>query len=336
MMTNKKRALFIVNPISGTRGKKHIVDEIENLVDTQKFDFKILQTSFAGEAKGLSRMADEAGYDIVVAVGGDGTVNEVASGLVDSHAALGIIACGSGNGLARHLKLPLVVSEAMQVINNCEIESLDYATVNGRPFFVTCGMGFDAYISYKFAEAGTRGVITYVEQILKEWLRYKPETYLVEDENQSEQYKAFLITCANCSEYGNNAFIAPQASMNDGLLDITIIEPFRAIEAPALALQLFAKTLHSGGRVKMIRSDKITVRRQKPGIIHIDGDPIEAENELHFKVVKGGINMIVNPNAHNERTNIIKDMAALASDLTERSQQIIEAPANLLRGWRKK
>lgn len=335
-MIPKKKALFIVNPISGTRGKGHIIDEIESFINKDKFEYEINVTSFAGQAGEMSRKADADGVDVVVAVGGDGTVNEVAGGLVDSHAALGVIACGSGNGLARHLKLPLIPRKAIEVINNCEIDNLDYATVNGRPFFVTCGMGFDAYISYKFAEAGKRGMITYVENILNEWLRYEPQTYLLEDENGSKTYKAFLITCANCSEYGNNAFIAPQASMHDGLLDITIIEPFRAIEAPTLALQLFAKTLHEGERVKMIKSDRFTVYRQKEGVIHIDGDPIEAEKELHFKVVKGGINVIVNPEAQNNRSNLLQNIASFASELTERSGQIIEKPANVIRGLKKK
>ena len=144
-------------------------------------------TEYAGHACEISQREKDKGTDIVVAVGGDGTVNEVASELVNSDTALALIPCGSGDGLARHLQIPLNIKGAIETINLCNIESLDYATVCGRPFFVTCGMGFDAYVSYRFAEAKTRGVLTYLEQALTEWLRYKPETYTVEDANGTEK-----------------------------------------------------------------------------------------------------------------------------------------------------
>jgi diacylglycerol kinase family enzyme len=144
----------------------------------------------------------------------------VARSLVHTNTALGIIPCGSGNGLARHLCIPIDVRGALQLINNCAIESFDYGVINGQPFFCTCGMGFDAFISLKFAEAGKRGPITYVENVLKEGLTYKPETYEVVDDTGTHRHKAFLIACANASQYGNNAYIAPGASMKDGQMDV--------------------------------------------------------------------------------------------------------------------
>lgn len=323
-MTDKKRISFIINPISGTRDKNSVIQEIEDLLAKDLYDYTIEVTEYAGHAREISQKAKEDGIDIVVAVGGDGTVNEVASELVGSNTALGVLPCGSGDGLARHLKIPLNTKAAIEVLNLCNIERLDYATVEGKPFFVTCGMGFDAYVSYKFAEAKTRGVLTYLEQALTEWLRYKPETYTVEDENGTEKYKAFLITCANSSEYGNNAYIAPQASMDDGMLDVTIIEPFNAIEAPQLALQLFSKTLRPGSHVRMIRTNKLTVHREKPGVIHCDGDPMKASKDLHFELIHRGINVVTNPNATTEKANIFQNISNFAYDLQSRSRQFAE------------
>lgn len=337
-MAAKKRIIFIINPISGTRDKKFIVQDIDNLLNKDLFDYTIETTKYAGNAKEISQRAKDENIDIVVAVGGDGTVNEVASELIGSHTALGILPCGSGDGLARHLKIPLNIKGAIETLNLCNIEAMDYATVCNRPFFVTCGMGFDAYVSYKFAEAKTRGVLTYLEQALVEWLRYKPETYTVEDENGTEKYKAFLITCANSSEYGNNAYIAPQASMTDGMLDVTIVEPFNAIEAPQLALQLFSKTLRPGSHVRMIRTNKLTVHREKPGVIHCDGDPIKADKDLHFELVHKGINIVTNPNAHSDKANIFQHIANFADELQTRSRLFAEKnnPINVINKLRGK
>lgn len=334
----KKKALFIINPISGTRSKRYVIQDIKKFLDKDVYDFRTDVSLYAGYACERSRKAAAEGYDVVVAVGGDGTVNEVASGLIGSDTALGVLPCGSGDGLARHLQIPLNFKSAIEILNMCNIERLDYATVEDKPFFVTCGMGFDAYVSYKFAEAKTRGVLTYLEQVLTEWLRYEPETYTVEDETGSKSYKAFLITCANSSEYGNNAYIAPQASMDDGLLDVTILEPFTVIEAPQLALQLFSKTLRPGNHVQMIRTDKLTVHREKPGVIHCDGDPYEAGKDLHFKVVHKGINVVTNPKAKINKENIFQNIASFADELQTRSKLFAEKnnPINVINKLRRK
>ena len=237
-MIAKKKIVFIMNPISGTVSKAGIPAIIDSTLDKEKFDYVIKHTEYAGHASDLAREAANAGTDIVVAVGGDGTVNEVARAIVHTHTALGIIPCGSGNGLARHLSIPLDFRKAIEIINACEIHDLDYGIINEMPFFCTCGMGFDAFISLKFAMSGKRGPISYAENVLKEGLKYKPETYIIENENGKQQYEAFLISCANASQYGNNAYIAPQASMSDGLLDVIIMEPFDIIEAAQVSIDM--------------------------------------------------------------------------------------------------
>ena len=228
----KKKIVFIMNPISGTSSKAAIPSLIESTLNKELFEYEIRMTERAGHASEIATEAKNNHVDIVVAVGGDGTINEVARSIVHSDTALGIIPCGSGNGLARHLLIPMNLKKSIEIINHCEIHDLDYGVINEYPFFCTCGMGFDAFVSMKFAESGKRGPISYAENILREGLKYQPETYTLEDETGTKQYKAFLISCANASQYGNNAYIAPQASMSDGLMDVIIMEPFDVLEAP--------------------------------------------------------------------------------------------------------
>lgn len=308
----KKKAVFIINLISGTSDKAAIPGLIDQYLDKTQFEYEIAVTQYAGHASEIAAKAKDDGVDVVVAVGGDGTVNEVARAIVHSSTALGIIPCGSGNGLARHLLLPLNVRKAIEVINRCEIRQLDYGIINDYPFFCTCGMGFDAFVSMKFAEAGKRGPITYVENVLREGLKYKPETYTIEDESGTLQYKAFLISCANASQYGNNAYIAPQASMSDGLMDVIIMEPFDVFEAPQISIEMFSKTLDKNSKIKTFRTRHLHIHRDKPGVIHYDGDPVMTGADIDIELKPKGINIIVNTMAdRSERQpNALQNAAA--------------------------
>lgn len=308
----KKKAVFIINLISGTSDKAAIPGLIDQYLDKTKFEYEIAVTQYAGHASEIAAKAKDDGVDVVVAIGGDGTVNEVARAIVHSSTALGIIPCGSGNGLARHLLLPLNVRKAIEVINRCEIRQLDYGIINDYPFFCTCGMGFDAFVSMKFAEAGKRGPITYVENVLREGLKYKPETYTIEDESGTLQYKAFLISCANASQYGNNAYIAPQASMSDGLMDVIIMEPFDVFEAPQISIEMFSKTLDKNSKIKTFRTRHLHIHRDKPGVIHYDGDPVMTGADIDVELKPKGINIIVNTMAdRSERQpNALQNAAA--------------------------
>lgn len=308
----KKKAVFVINLISGTSDKAAIPGLIDQYLDKTKFEYEIAITQYAGHASEIATKAKDDGVDVVVAVGGDGTVNEVARAIVHSNTALGIIPCGSGNGLARHLLLPLNVRKAIDVINRSEVRQLDYGIINGYHFFCTCGMGFDAFVSMKFAEAGKRGPITYVENVLREGLKYKPETYTIEDDNGTLQYKAFLISCANASQYGNNAYIAPQASMSDGLMDVIIMEPFDVFEAPQISIEMFSKTLDKNSKIKTFRTRHLHIHRDKPGVIHYDGDPVMTGADIDIELKPKGINIIVNTMAdRSERQpNALQNAAA--------------------------
>lgn len=330
-----------MNPISGTVKKAGIPKLIKESLDQQLFEYSILETEYAGHAVELAKHEKEKGTDIVVAVGGDGTVNEVARSLVQSDTALGILPCGSGNGLARHLMLPMDLRKSIEVINQCQIHKLDYGIINNIPFFCTCGMGFDAFISMKFAEAGKRGKLTYIENVLKEGLTYKPETYQIEDESGTTIHKAFLISCANASQYGNNAYIAPQASMSDGLLDIIIMEPFDALEAPQVAIEMMNKTLDKNQKIKTFKTKHLHIHRKQAGWIHYDGDPIMTDADVDIQMVSKGINVVVNPDADKtrRRPNLVQnafseffsDLNAMREDITRQSRHIQAMNKVLLR-----
>lgn len=328
----KKKIVFIMNPISGTASKASIPNLIDSILDKDRFEYEIRTTERAGHASEIASEAKEAHVDIVVAVGGDGTVNEVARAIVHSDTALGILPCGSGNGLARHLMLPMNLKKSIEIINQCEIHDLDYGVINGYPFFCTCGMGFDAFVSMKFAESGKRGPISYAENILREGLKYQPETYTLEDETGTKQYKAFLISCANASQYGNNAYIAPQASMSDGLMDVVIMEPFDVLEAPQVSFDMFNKTLDKHSKIKSFRCKKLHITRTKPGVIHYDGDPVMTGADIDVHLEEKGIKIIVNPFAdkNTRKPNAIQSafadffngLNAVRSDIREQGRKV--------------
>jgi YegS/Rv2252/BmrU family lipid kinase len=305
---------------------------IEKLLDKELFSYDIRETQYAGHATEIAHQAIDEGVDIVCAIGGDGTVNEVGRALIGSQTALAIIPCGSGNGLARHLMLPMDAGKAIKIINMCEIHDLDYGIINEKPFFCTCGMGFDAFISMKFAEAGKRGLTTYLENVLKEGLKYEPETYEIEDETGKKRYKAFLISAANASQYGNNAYIAPQASMSDGKLDVIIMEPFDVLEAPQISIDMFNKTLDKNSKIKTFKTQHIHVSRKEPGLIHYDGDPVMTDADVDISIVSKGIKMVVNPHADksHRQPNMVQtafseffnDINAVRDNITKQGHRV--------------
>ena len=340
-MMEKKKITFILNPISGTHSKDEIPGLIESTLDKERFESEIIFTEYAGHAAEIAHDCAEAGADIVVAVGGDGTVNEVARSLVHTQTALGIIPCGSGNGLARHLCIPLDVKGALRIINKDMIEDFDYGIINDMPFFCTCGVGFDAFISLKFAEAGKRGPITYVENVLKEGLNYKPETYEVEDETGATKYKAFLIACANASQYGNNAYIAPGATMKDGEMDVIVMEPFDVLDAPQIAADLFMKTLGNNSKIKTFRTKHLHIHRKEEGAIHYDGDPIMTGTDIDVHIEHNGIRIVTNPEAIEDEahpnfllnafSDLFNNINNVREDIEKRGKRIQRVNKVLLR-----
>ena len=332
-MTEKKSIVFVVNPMSGTQGKKAILKWIDERIDRSIYDYSIVKTEYAGHASQIAAEAVKDKVDIVVAIGGDGTINETARSLVHTDTALGIIPCGSGNGLARHLRIPMEPKAAIDIINRGEQLCIDYGKINNIPFFCTCGVGFDAFVSLKFADSGKRGLLTYLENTLHESLTYQPETYEIENEEGTVKHKAFLIACGNASQYGNNAYITPQASLMDGLMDVTIMEPFTVLDVPSLSFQLFNKTIDQNSRVKTMRAKKIKIHRAQEGVLHFDGDPLMAGKELEVEIIPKGLRVVALEKKRKEKSdaeNLLQVISEYFSGLHLKGEELLAKRQNHL------
>ena len=284
----------IINPVSGTTSKKHIPNLLDQYIPSDSFEKQFFFTEYRGHAFELASRAVEEKAGYVIAVGGDGTVNEVARALVESSSVLGIVPTGSGNGLARDLAIPMDIRKALEVIRERRIKTIDYCKANNRIFFCTCGVGFDASVSERFdKEKKRRGPLTYMRSVLTEYLQFKPDTYEIVFENEVLTRKAFLVTCANASQWGNNAYIAPQADMNDGMMDIAILSPFSPLDIGHLLIQMFTKQMMKNRKLQYYRSKKLTLRRAKPGIVHIDGEPVFMDKIISLEAFQNGLNVIV-------------------------------------------
>jgi diacylglycerol kinase family enzyme len=183
--------------------------------------------------------------------------------------------------------------QAIQQLNNSETVKIDYGIVNGQPFFCTCGTGFDAYVSTEFAKSKNRGVMTYIEKMITGYFNYKSQNYHLLGDGIDLKDKAFVITFANASQWGNNAYIAPQASVQDGMMDISIMSNFPIIAIPSIALQLFTKTIDNDLFVTTLRTNEITLYRDEIGPFHYDGEPYEEGREVKIKMIPDGLNVLV-------------------------------------------
>ncbi len=291
-MNNTKKVCFIVNPISGIGRQKVIEKLIDEHLDRTIFDYEIAYTKAAKHAIELSKEAASRNIDVVVAVGGDGSVNETAKGLVGSNTAMAIIPTGSGNGLARHLNIPLNLKKAMKLINNGKETRIDSIQLNNETFVNVAGIGFDAHIGWQFAKYGKRGFSSYIKVIMREFPKYKAQDFEIIIEGKSIIKNAYLISFANGSQWGNNAHIAPNADIRDGILDIAILKDFKIFSALSIGYKLFKKTLHESAHLEILKAKEVIVK-QKGNIAHIDGEPLEVGNELKIKVNPLSLKVIV-------------------------------------------
>ena len=289
----RKKIAFIINPFSGTGKKEDLSGLIQTGLDESFAKPEVVFTKSRGHATELTKGFVEKGFQIVVAVGGDGTVNEVARSLIHTETSLGIIPIGSGNGLARHLGVPMGIRKAIDQLNHSEPILMDYGLVNDRPFFCTCGTGFDAYVSTEFAKGKRRGIMSYIEKIITGYFSYKSQNYHLVGKGIDLNVKAFVLTFANASQWGNNAYIAPQASVQDGQMDISIMSNFPVIAIPTLALNLFAKNIDKDLFMTTLRSDELTLYREESGPFHYDGEPYEEGKEIRVKTVADGLKVLV-------------------------------------------
>ena len=239
----KEKILFIVNPISGHHDKSKFPSIVEKLIDKDKYDYTITLTEYGGHAVELTKQAIDNQYDIIVAVGGDGTINEVATTMIGASQTFAIVPYGSGNGLARHLHLPLKPDKVItEVINKGVKSKIDTAAMNGVPYISIAGVGFDAIIADFFAQDPHRGIKTYVKLVTKEYLHFQPKKYhLILDGKEEIDCEPFFISFANSNQFGSNAVVSPTASLNDGLLDVCIFKKPNMLQVPYVATRLLTK-----------------------------------------------------------------------------------------------
>ena len=296
-MAERLRIWLIINPISGTRHGEDIGLLARNTLDSSRFNLTLRYTERKGHGAEIAREAVAAGVDIVAAVGGDGTINEVASQLVGSRTALAIIPHGSGNGLAYHLQIPINVKKALAVINDLRIEKMDVGYVNGKPFFSIAGIGFDAKVAYDFEADPHRGFFTYFKHILHNYFQYQSCDYHITYDGQVIDTKAFFITFANSSQWGYNVRIAPMASMHDGLLDVCMVKRPKLllkmlnVDLPKLLNSRFDKS----SIVQYLACQRICIEPTVPHPIylHIDGDTAGQVEKVEIEMKREVLNAVV-------------------------------------------
>lgn len=292
-MENRKKLMAIINPFSGNSKKDKVPQLIQETLDHSKFEVEIAMVSRDMRVSDLAAQAVRDNFYGVIAVGGDGTVNGAATALKNTNVALAIIPCGSGNGLARHLEIPMNMRKAFEVINRDHVEVCDYCTLNDDTFVCTAGMGFDAEIADRYAQRTKRGALNYVKTAFQVYASYKSIRCTIEIDGRCIEEDVFVITCANASQYGNNAFIAPHASLQDGLLDITVIKPFSPLESPIVGGSLFTKTVDKNRHVDTYRARQVKIHSSLPRVYHIDGEPMSMISDMTVTCHPGGIKFFV-------------------------------------------
>ncbi len=292
-MEKKKKIYIIINPFSGTISKQNIPENVYRILDQNIFDIEFLKTEYAGHGYDLALKAVAKGADYVIAVGGDGTVNEIGRALVGSETTLGIIPLGSGNGLARELNIPRNVKNALKTIAEQHIISIDYGIVNDHIFFCTCGVGFDAVVAERSAGQKNRGTLMYFKNMLESFFSEKPKTYEIIYPGGHFTEKAFVVTCANASQYGYEAHIAPHADIQDGKINLAILQPLDIQDIPKTAAQLFARTLDNNKKMLSLVTNEVIIKREKEGVMHIDGDPVYTGKEIRVNTIPLGIKVLV-------------------------------------------
>ncbi len=276
-------ALMLINPISGTRDKKGICDITASRLKEAGIDIDIVHTQHKGHGAELARQAAQDCTDIVVVAGGDGTVNEVASALMHTDTALGIIPCGSGNGLARSLGIPMDFEGAVDIIARNRPYAIDCGIAEGLPFFCTFGVGFDAVVTEKFSTGKRRGKMQYVRSALLEYISFSPDNYAMEIDGEIYTEEALLIAVCNTAQYGNNAYIAPRASLSDGLLDVTVIRNGSILHQAMAGIGLLSGQIDRNRYVDTFKAQEVKIIRLKDGPAQIDGEPLNLGRKISIK-----------------------------------------------------
>lgn len=296
----KKRIAFIVNPIAGRKKNRNLALKIRQIMNTKNCEFSVFITEKPGHASEIARVCVEKKFDIVVAVGGDGTLGEIAKALVNTDTPLGIIPAGSGNGLARHLKLSFDLNKNIESILSGDIIPIDTCLLNDKPFFSIAGIGFDAFVAHRFAKMKGRGLLNYIRAIIKNYFTYKPQRYKLVCNGKVYAGKVLFLSMANSNQFGYNASIAPDASLTDGLLDVCLLRKIPWYKAFNYTPKLFNGKLKNSKYLDIIKTSELIIYLKRPEFVHLDGDPaIDGSLELRIRVIPQSLYLCFPPQKSN-------------------------------------
>jgi YegS/Rv2252/BmrU family lipid kinase len=294
IMDKKERILFIINPISGVGKQKKAELAIEETLDKERFSFDIAYTKYAHHATAMClRVALRKNYDIVAIVGGDGSINDCVRGLENTDIKLAIIPAGSGNGLARTLKIPLNINQAIQAINHNKSIYIDTITLNDTICASIAGIGFDALVAKEFAKTKTRGFNTYFQIIASRYPFYKPKYYVLEIDGTPLETEALFICFANSNQFGYNTIIAPSASLTDGYIDVICVRKIPITLLPFVANLLFTKMFDHSIYVKTYKAKQVRILSQTVTGINIDGEYSEIEGNINLTIKEKTLHIII-------------------------------------------
>ena len=284
MVNSKQRLRFIVNPFSGISKKGRLAKQIKKHLDHNKFDYEIKYTQEPGHATILAKEAVAQKYDMVVAVGGDGSVNEVAAALIDTSTILGIIPAGSGNGFARHVGISTKTATAIQQLNHGKKIRIDSCKMNDRPFVNLAGLGFDGWVSYKLKKSKFRGFFAYGKIITQESFKFRPQTYQINIDGKKMEEECLCLEIVNAPMFGYNFEIAPHAKFNDGILELVVVKKMSPWAMPRFAWHSYYKTVNESGFTKCFSGKKIEIKVSETTPVHIDGEGMLVKEDLTFTI----------------------------------------------------
>ncbi len=293
---SQKKIVFIINPRAGIGHFKKVARLLRKYLDSDQYDYQLQLTRYRGHGHVLAMQAVDNNVDIVIAVGGDGTINEIARALVGKDITLGFIPTGSGNGLAHHLRVPTRISKAIEMINECDTREIDTITINDKTCISIAGMGFDGLIAELFDRSSRRGFFPYVNHVMKSFTSYKQQTYYVEEKGKTKQeHTVMLVSIANSSQWGFNVKVSPEASMEDGCVDICLIKKPNFFVLPFSTTALLTGNIHKDKwdfHIYRLSECSIYTKDEIPQPFHIDGDPIERQTKLEIKVIPKSLRII--------------------------------------------
>lgn len=290
----KRNLVFIVNPISGIGKQKKIEELLDKHIDKSLIDYTVRYTERIHHGKELAREAvEQGGFDAIVAVGGDGSVNDVVSGIAGSDMTLGIIPCGSGNGLARNLKIPLTPASAIETLNHFKVEEIDTIYLNDRVVASIAGIGFDARVARRMKLAKVRGLQAYAKIVLTDYPTYKEHTFRLNIDGNEIERKAWFISFANSNQFGYNTTIAPLAKLDDGLIDVCIVDRIPLLHLPLSAPLLYLNHFELSQHVEYFKASEVTVYNNDEKWVNIDGEGERIGKELHFRNIRKSLKVLV-------------------------------------------